>query len=133
MIISKNERSRIMKSIKGQNTNTELIVRRLIHSLGYRYRLHRNDLPGKPDIVFPSRKKIIFVHGCFWHQHDCPRGARSPKTHQDYWLPKLEKNKQRDVSNQHRLQKLGWKTMVIWECELKDISKLEEKVTSFLG
>ena len=92
----------------------------MAHGMGYRYRLHRKDLPGKPDLAFPGRRKVIFVHGCFWHQHACPRGARSPKSSRDYWIPKLKRNKQRDAENQSRLREMGWKVLVIWECEMKE-------------
>lgn len=126
------DRSRIMRAVKGRDTKPELVVRRLTHSLGYRYRLHRKDLPGKPDLVFPSRRKVIFVHGCFWHQHDCSRGSRSPKSNRDYWLPKLSRNKQRDLEHQAKLKKLGWDLLVIWECKMKDKSILSKRIKNFL-
>lgn len=121
-----------MRAVKGKNTGPEMIVRRLVHALGYRYRLHRKDLPGKPDLVFPARRGVIFVHGCFWHQHDCPRGARSPKSNRDYWLPKLRRNRERDAKNQARLKEEGWKVLVVWECETKDRDRLARGLKGFL-
>ncbi|MXZ29021.1 MAG: DNA mismatch endonuclease Vsr [Gammaproteobacteria bacterium] len=126
------DRSAIMRAVKSCDTKPELIVRRITHSLGFRYRLHRKNLPGKPDLVFPSRSKVIFVHGCFWHQHTCPRGARSPKTNRDYWLPKLQKNKERDARNQKRLREMGWQVITIWECELADRDVLGKRIRAFL-
>jgi len=126
------DRSRVMRAVKGRDTGLEMIVRRLAHGMGYRYRLHRKDLPGKPDLVFPGRRKVIFVHGCFWHQHDCPRGARAPKSSRDYWIPKLERNKQRDAENEARLRELGWVVLVIWECETKDRDALGARIRAFL-
>ena len=125
-------RSRIMRAVRSRHTGPELIVRRITHGLGYRYRLHREDLPGKPDLVFPGRSKVIFVHGCFWHQHQCRRGARAPKTNLDYWVPKLQKNKIRDAKNQDQLRELGWQFLVIWECQLGDQVALAERIKSFL-
>ena len=127
------DRSRIMRTVKDRNTGPEMIVRSLAHSMGYRYRLHRKDLPGKPDLVFPARRKVIFVHGCFWHQHHCPRGARSPKSNRDYWLPKLHRNQQRDAMHQAHIRDLGWDVLVIWECELTNRDALSERLKMFLG
>ncbi|MDE0332847.1 MAG: very short patch repair endonuclease [Nitrospinae bacterium] len=127
------DRSRTMRAVKGHDTGPEMIVRRLAHGMGYRYRLHRKDLPGKPDLVFPAKRKVIFVHGCFWHQHACPRGARSPKSSRDYWIPKLKRNKERDVQNQRLLREMGWDVLVIWECEMKDRDALKERISAFLG
>lgn len=128
------KRSANMAAIRSKNTKPEMIVRRLVHGLGYRYRLHRKNLPGNPDLVFGLRKKVIFVHGCFWHQHDdikCLDG-RLPKSRLDYWLPKLEMNQQRDRSNQAALADSGWQVITIWDCETKDTTLLEEKLKSFL-
>jgi DNA mismatch endonuclease (patch repair protein) len=108
-----------MRAVKSKDTTPELIVRRLAHGMGYRYRLHDGDLPGKPDLVFSRRRKIIFVHGCFWHGHDCPRGARLPKANSKYWQRKITRNAQRDAVNIMILQNDGWKVMTIWECETK--------------
>ena len=127
------DRSKIMRAVKGRDTGPEMIVRRLTHGMGYRYRLHRSDLPGKPDLVFPARRKVIFVHGCFWHQHDCPRGARLPKSNRGYWVPKLTRNKQRDVQHKAQLRELGWNVLVIWECETKDRETLATRIKDFLG
>lgn len=123
-----------MAAIRSKDTKPELIVRRLVHSLGYRYRLHRKDLPGKPDLVFGPRKKAIFVHGCFWHQHDDPYclDGRLPKSRPDYWLPKLGRNQQRDKSNQKSLEASGWQVLTIWDCETKDMDSLAKKLRSFL-
>ncbi len=126
------DRSKVMRAVKGRDTGLEMIVRRLTHAMSYRYRLHRKDLPGKPDLVFPARRKVIFVHGCFWHQHDCPRGARSPKLHREYWIPKLQRNKQRDAMHQARLRELGWAVLVIWECETKHRDALSARIKAFL-
>lgn len=121
-----------MRAVKGQNTEPEMVVRRLLHRLGYRYRLHRRNLPGKPDLVFGSRRKVIFVHGCFWHGHDCKRGDRRPGTNTTYWNRKLDRNVERDKKIQTKLQVLGWDVLVIWECETRDSLELEERLTSFL-
>jgi DNA mismatch endonuclease, patch repair protein len=126
-------RSRIMRSVKSINTGPEIIVRRLLHRLGYRYRLHRRDLPGRPDIVFFSRRKIIFVHGCFWHSHNCPQGIRTPKTNTDYWRRKIHRNQERDASNVGKLEANSWEVLVIWECELKNLSHVTERLMAFLG
>ena len=127
------ERSRIMRAVKDRDTKPEMIVRRMIHGMGYRYRLHRRDLPGKPDLVFPSRRKVVFVHGCFWHGHDCKRGNRQPATNRDYWIPKLQRNRARDKENLARLRQLGWKSTVVWECETKEDRPLRKKLRRFLG
>src|SRR5215471_14058880 len=113
------QRSRTMRAVKGANTAPELLVRKIAHSLGYRFRLHRSDLPGKPDLVFVGRRKVIFVHGCFWHGHKCPRGDRMPKTNSDYWTRKIARNAARDKLHISALKKQGWQVGVIWECKLK--------------
>jgi DNA mismatch endonuclease, patch repair protein len=125
-------RSRIMRAVKGQNTTPELVVRRLVFGSGYRYRLHRKDLPGKPDLVFPRLRKIIFVHGCFWHAHTCARGARIPQNNRQYWVQKIQRNAIRDRKNRAALKKLGWEVHIIWECELKDVGKLQSGIGRFL-
>lgn len=122
--LSRTERSERMARIRGRDTKPELAVRRLLHQCGFRYRLHRATLPGKPDLVFPSRHKAIFVHGCFWHRHPGCRLARLPKSRLQFWLPKLEENRARDLKNIRRLRKLGWKTHVVWECQLRDVNRL---------
>jgi DNA mismatch endonuclease (patch repair protein) len=130
--IAAEKRSQIMRRVRRKNTAPEIVVRKLIFSMGYRYRLHRKQLPGSPDIVFPGKKKIIFVHGCFWHMHECKKG-RPPKSNENYWLPKLERNKQRDNENLAKLEIEGWKVLVIWECQLKDLLKLEDTIKAFLS
>lgn len=125
-------RSRIMRAVKGRNTAPEMLVRRLAHGLGYRYRLHRADLPGKPDLVFPARRKIIFVHGCFWHGHDCQRGSRAPKENAAYWGKKISRNKERDHANIEKLTLLGWRCLVIWECALKQPVLVRRVLSRFL-
>ncbi len=128
----KAQRSRIMRAVKATDTGPELAVRRLLFSLGYRYRLHRRDLPGNPDIVFPGSKAVIFVHGCFWHGHSCKRGARVPKTNTDYWTQKIQLNVKRDETNMQKLKALGWQICVVWECEIKDTEHLQNTLTKFL-
>ncbi len=126
------QRRYTMRQVHSEDTKPEMRVRRLAHHLGYRYRLHRKDLPGKPDLVFPGRKKIIFVHGCFWHGHDCPAGRKIPKTNQAYWTKKLNRNKERDKLNLEKLKALGWDVLVIWECETRDETALAKRITHFL-
>jgi len=131
--VAPDRRSWIMRQVKSEDTSPERLVRSLLHRLGYRFRLHRRDLPGSPDIVFPGRKKAIFVHGCFWHGHSCPRGARIPKTNTDYWLKKIAKNKERDRRRLEELRDLGWDVLVVWECETKNIDALRSRLERFLG
>jgi DNA mismatch endonuclease (patch repair protein) len=131
-IVPPERRSEIMSRIRGKNTTPELIVRKLVYSMGYRYRLHYAKLPGKPDLVFPGRKKVIFVHGCFWHGHEGCKKATIPKTRVEYWKPKLEENKKRDREKQIELEDMGWDFLTIWQCELKDIEGLKKKIQSFL-
>jgi len=128
-------RSENMRRIRSRGMKPEMTVRKLIHGLGYRYRLHAKDLPGKPDIVFRGRKKVIFVHGCFWHQHadsKC-RIARMPQSRQDYWIPKLERNCARDKQNQGKLRRMGWGVLVIWECQTDKPEVLTRRIERFLG
>ena len=113
-------RSRIMASVRSKNTKPEMRVRKTAHRIGYRYRLHRKDLPGKPDMVFPSRRIALFVHGCFWHGHPCKRGDRMPATNVDYWREKIARNQRRDTANRLLLRELGWTPVVVWECETLD-------------
>lgn len=132
--ISPSQRSANMAKIKGRDTKPELIVRRLVHGMGYRYRLHRQDLPGKPDLVFESRKAVIFVHGCFWHRHGDPRCKNSslPKTRTAFWEEKLRLNVARDHANQKALTLLGYRILTLWECELKNKKALVETIEEFL-
>lgn len=121
-----------MSRVSGKNTKPELVVRTLLHNMGYRFRLHRNDLPGKPDITLPKHKRIILVHGCFWHGHqDCPR-AKRPSTNVDFWREKLDKNIERDKANINKLKQLGWDILTVWTCEVKETEKLTNKILSFL-
>lgn len=133
--LSPDERSERMRRVRGRDTGLEMLVRRMSHSMGFRYRLHRADLPGKPDIVFPSRRKAILVHGCFWHRHldsACPL-ARLPKSRLDFWAIKLETNRKRDEGNLARLAELGWTVLVVWECQTKNRDALEARIREFLA
>lgn len=122
-----------MSLIRSKDTGPEMAVRRVVHGMGYRYRLHRRDLPGHPDLVFPSRRKVIFVHGCFWHQHKGCKVARRPKSNKEYWLPKLRATKERDARNQRKLKTAGWNVMIVWECQIKDLKHLPKTIGEFLG
>src|SRR5258708_32337 len=125
------QRSRIMRAVKGYDTAPEMLVRSMTHRMGYRFRLHRSDLPGKPDLVFPRLYKVIFVHGCFWHGHDCARGARMPKANADYWRAKIGRNIRRDAASIRALKALGWRTAIVWECQLKDLPRVERRIEKF--
>ena len=129
------ERSEVMRRVRSKNTAPELAVRKITYSLGYRYRLHLKNLPGKPDLAFPGKKKAIFVHGCFWHQHGATRckKTRVPKSNTDYWIEKLQGNVKRDRRNRRRLKKLGWETMIVWECEVVKTLALKRRIDKFLG
>lgn len=129
--ISPERRSENMRRIRSKNTKPEMTVRSLIHRAGYRYRLHRKGLPGKPDIVFGPRHKVIFVHGCFWHQHSC-RDGRIPDSNRPYWQPKLERTVERDKEHRLKLKKMGWKSLIIWECQLKSESTVMRRIKKFL-
>lgn len=122
-----------MSRVRSADTKPEILVRRLAHSLGLRYRLHRSDLAGKPDLVFPSLGKVVFVHGCFWHQHSCKRGNRRPATNRSYWDQKLDRNVLRDQRVQRALRRDGWSVMVVWECQTKDENKLRRRLERFLS
>lgn len=130
--LSREERSERMSRVKSKGSKAEMIVRRLVHGLGYRYRLHATELPGKPDLVFRPRKKTIFVHGCFWHRHQKCSLARLPKSRLDFWLPKLEGNRKRDIRNQRQLKSMGWEHLIIWECEINEGAKLQDRIIKFL-
>jgi DNA mismatch endonuclease (patch repair protein) len=127
------QRSAVMRRVKGRNTTPEMKVRRALTRLGARYRLHRKDLPGSPDIVLPGRRLAIFVHGCFWHGHDCARGARVPKQNRDYWMAKVGRNRARDAAASEALAALGWRVETIWECDLKDDAVLESRLAALLS
>lgn len=131
--LSPAERSAFMARIRGGNTKPELIVRKLLHGLGYRYRLHYAKLPGKPDLAFVSRRKVIFVHGCFWHRHKICEFSRVPKTRTDYWLAKFSANRKRDRLALRKIAKLGWSALVVWECEIGSTKALETNLVRFLG
>lgn len=118
------QRSAVMRAVKSRDTAPELKVRKAAHALGLRFRLNRADLPGKPDLVFPAKRIALFVHGCFWHGHDCARGARMPQTNRAYWRAKISRNTTRDKVNLTALRNLGWKPCVIWECETRDAEAL---------
>jgi len=131
--ITTKRRSDNMRKIRSKDTKPEVLVRKLLFRLGYRFRLHRKDLPGKPDIVFPGRNKVIFVHGCFWHQHQDCREGRLPGSRQEYWIPKLTKNISRDQKHVCELQELGWKVLVIWECQTEQVDSIVDVISRFLG
>ncbi len=121
-----------MARVKNKNTSPELVVRKALHRLGYRFRLHRRDLPGIPDIVLPRHHAVILVHGCFWHSHDCPRGKR-PASRQEFWNEKLDRNMARDKENIRLLEEHGWRVLILWECRIKDKADLEKQIKEFLG
>jgi DNA mismatch endonuclease (patch repair protein) len=126
------ERSAVMRRVKSKGTSAELRVRKALTAMGLRYRLHRKELPGSPDLVFPGRKLALFVHGCFWHGHDCKRGARAPKANADYWSAKIARNVARDARNLEALAVLGWRGEVVWECELKDEAGLKTRLEGLI-
>jgi DNA mismatch endonuclease (patch repair protein) len=130
--VSKEKRSEIMSKVNSKDTNIEVDIRKMLHGLGYRFRLHRKDLPGSPDIVLPKYKKIIFVHGCFWHGHFNCNKARLPKSNIEYWVAKIAANKIRDQKAIEELTKIGWKVLIIWGCQLKDKETLKESIIHFL-
>lgn len=132
-VYDKEKRSAVMARVKSKDTSPERTVRRVLTGLGARYRLHRKDLPGNPDIVMPGRKLAIFVHGCFWHGHDCARGARVPKANRDYWLAKVARNRARDAKAAEALRADGWAVETVWECELKDAARLSDRLAAILG
>jgi len=125
------ERARMMRAFKSRDTGPELTVRSVAHRMGYRFRLHRRDLPGTPDVVFVSLRKVIFVHGCFWHAHGC-RLTRIPSSNLEYWLPKLQRNRDRDARNVQELASAGWEHLIIWECQIGDRERLQQLIRSFL-
>lgn len=130
---TKERRSEIMSRIRSKDTEPELVVRRLIHGMGYRYRLHVSSLPGKPDIVMRSRRKIIEVRGCFWHAHQGCIFGRMPKSHREYWVPKINRNVERDKRNLAQLEHDGWRVMIVWECELKELASLAARLREFIA
>lgn len=126
------QRSFIMRSVGSRDTGPELIVRRVLHGMGYRYGLHRKDLPGRPDIVMPKHRVVIFVHGCFWHGHGCAKG-RLPKTRLDFWGPKIARNRQRDKESVRLLRKVGWRVLTVWQCQTKDVESLSRRLARFVS
>ncbi len=130
----RNKRSEIMRGVKSKNTKPEIIVRKILHKLGFRFRIHRKDLPGKPDIVLPKYKKVIFIHGCFWHCHEGCKKSQLPTTNKEFWENKIEKNKIRDVENLNRIHALSWEALVIWGCEVSASKRnsLERKLLDYL-
>ncbi|MBY5533814.1 DNA mismatch endonuclease Vsr [Rhizobium leguminosarum] len=129
--LSRSDRSRLMGRVRSKDTKPEMAVRRCAHRLGYRFRLHRKDLPGNPDIVFPGKRKVIFVHGCLWHLHNCKR-ARIPQSNTEFWEAKLRRNAERDARAIENLQKDGWSVLVIWECEVRSDESIAEQLHGFL-
>ena len=131
-VVTPERRSAIMSRIRGKNTKPELVVRRLAHAMGYRFRLHRRDLPGSPDLVFPGRRKVVFVHGCFWHRHEGCRKTTTPKTRAEFWAKKFARNVERDAENHAALKEKGWDHLVVWECETTDLDALALRLREFL-
>lgn len=131
-IVSRSKRKEMMSSVKQRHTKPEITVRKLLHRLGYRFRLHSKKLPGTPDIVLPKYKAVIFVHGCFWHQHESCRKARRPTSNVEFWNEKLNRNIERDKRKESELKKSGWKVSIIWDCEMKDENFLIKKIKKFL-
>lgn len=131
-VLTKKQRSYCMSKIRSKDTKPEISVRKIIYNLGYRYRIHKKNLPGRPDIVLSKHKKIIFVNGCWWHRHNCKLGRRTPKSRLSYWLPKLRANKERHIRNVKKLRNQGWKVLNVWECKIKDIERLKKKISIFL-
>jgi len=129
-VFSPEKRSEVMRAVKGKDTKTEIALRKALFALGFRYRLNVEDLPGKPDLVFPKYKTVIFVHGCFWHGHRCKRGKRVPKTNRAYWTEKIARNKARDKKNAAALKKLGWKVITVWECKLRELDPAALRIKS---
>ena len=128
--LSREQRSERMSLVRSKGSKAELAVRRLVFAMGYRYRLHQRQLPGTPDLVFPSRRRVIFVHGCFWHRHEgC---GRMPKSRLEFWEPKLEANRRRDEANLALLAEMGWRTLVVWECQLRDLGQVRKTIRSFM-
>ena len=134
-VLTAEQRSRCMAAVRGKDTKPEMRLRSELHAMGYRYRLHNASLPGKPDLVFAGRRAAIFVHGCFWHRHDCKAGRSLPATRVEFWVNKLSTNRERDRANVRHLRHLGWRVLIVWECQLKgrDATRLLRKVAAFLN
>ena len=131
-VFSEEKRSEVMRAVKDANTKPELKLRKALFARGFRYRLHARDLPGKPDLVFPRYRSVIFINGCFWHGHDCARGARVPKSNRDYWLAKVARNKARDEDIVKALAALGWRAYIVWECSLQKVDDAADKAARWL-
>ena len=131
-VFSEEKRSEVMRAVKDANTKPELKLRKALFARGFRYRLHARDLPGKPDLVFPRYRSVIFINGCFWHGHDCARGARVPKSNRDYWLAKIARNKARDEDIVKALAALGWRAYIVWECSLQKVDDAADKAARWL-
>jgi DNA mismatch endonuclease (patch repair protein) len=132
-LVSASVRSRIMSSVKQRHTKPEMVVRSLLHRLGYRFRLHQKDLPGSPDIILPKYRTAIFVHGCFWHQHGNCGKSRRPSSNQEYWNKKLDENISRDKRKEGELSQLGWRVVIVWQCETSQVESLSEKLKKLLS
>lgn len=130
--LSQNRRSKLMSRVRAKDTKPELLVRKVLTKQGFRYRLHRTDLPGKPDVVIPRLGVALFVHGCFWHRHTCPKGTTMPQDNGEFWRTKLARNVERDMRNQNALRQLGWKVVVVWECEMRDPDRLPRLLRNLL-
>jgi DNA mismatch endonuclease (patch repair protein) len=131
-MFTREKRSEVMRAIKGKDTQPEITVRKLVHGMGYRYRLHRRDLPGRPDLVCAGSRKVIFVHGCFWHGHTC-KGGHLPKSNSAYWTAKIDRNCRRDARAMRQLRAAGWGVMTIWECQVGKLEVLKRRIARFLG
>jgi DNA mismatch endonuclease (patch repair protein) len=131
--LSPEKRSRLMGLVRGKDTNPEIVVRRVVYALGFRYRLHGKNLPGRPDIVFAGRRSVIFVNGCFWHQHNACKRAKRPETRAEYWSAKLDRNIERDRRNLLQLKRMGWRVLTIWECQLRNSQGVSRRIVKFLG
>jgi len=131
-VLNREQRRYCMSRIRGKDTRPEIIVRGMVHCMGYRFRLHKRELPGSPDVVLPRHRKVIFVHGCFWHMHRCKYGRVRPATNKEFWEKKRQGNVDRDRRNVKALRRMGWKVLVVWECWTRDIPKLERRVRDFL-
>ena len=129
---TKSERSRVMAAVRSKDTTPEMLVRRLVHRMGFRFRVHRRDLPGTPDIVLPRLRKVINVHGCFWHMHKCQRRRKPPVNHAEYWQAKRERNVARDRRNGRKLRSMGWRVLTVWECQTRDVAGLAKRLAAFL-
>ncbi len=131
-VFSKKKRSEIMRAVKSRDTGPEMKIRKALHALGFRYRLNDKRLPGSPDLVFPKHRAVLFVHGCFWHGHDCARGRRTPKSNARYWREKIERNVKRDAIARAALRRMGWRVKISWECDLQDAGREAKKVAGWL-